>query len=104
MDKELKEKWIAALRSGDYCQTKGKLIDEQGYCCLGVLCDVAGTPQNENEEFIDTVGQPLNEIGYSATDIYGGTGVSTSTRQGLARANDQGDTFDRIADWIEENL
>jgi len=34
------QKWVLALRSGEYSQTTGKLQDEQGYCCLGVACDV----------------------------------------------------------------
>jgi len=34
------QKWVLALRSGEYSQTKGTLQDEQGYCCLGVACDI----------------------------------------------------------------
>jgi hypothetical protein len=63
MTPELKDKWIAALRSGEYQQTRGALRrlepepavqaqDEDGkwlvteakpagYCCLGVLLDVS---------------------------------------------------------------
>lgn len=32
--------WIDALRSGEYKQTGGRLQDAQGYCCLGVACDI----------------------------------------------------------------
>ena len=35
-----REKWIAALRSGDYKQTKGLLSDGFRHCCLGVACEV----------------------------------------------------------------
>lgn len=41
---EVKEKWLAALRSGEYKQgyeylhIKGK--DQDTFCCLGVLCDL----------------------------------------------------------------
>lgn len=46
MTPELKAKWIAALRSGEYKQTTGRLVrvERDGYkhCCLGVLCEVAG--------------------------------------------------------------
>lgn len=38
---EIKADWLAALRSGEYSQTKGALKDGIGYCCLGVLCDLA---------------------------------------------------------------
>lgn len=41
MNPEVKEKWITALESGEYSQTKDCLRDENGYCCLGVLVDVA---------------------------------------------------------------
>lgn len=50
MNKEIKEKWVNALRSGDYHQTAGMLRrkgDEfldfttpDSFCCLGVLCDL----------------------------------------------------------------
>lgn len=39
---EVKEKWVAALLSGDYTQGHNMLRDyDGGYCCLGVLCDLA---------------------------------------------------------------
>lgn len=40
MRKEIAEKWVAALRSGEYEQTAGYLQTEYGHCCLGVLCDL----------------------------------------------------------------
>lgn len=40
MNKQVKDKWIAALRSGKYKQTRGFLGDMNGHCCLGVLCEV----------------------------------------------------------------
>jgi hypothetical protein len=40
MNSEIKERWIAALRSGRYNQTKHRLKDNHGHCCLGVLCEV----------------------------------------------------------------
>lgn len=39
--KEVIQLWIKALRSGDYKQTRGTLKDNKGFCCLGVLCDLA---------------------------------------------------------------
>lgn len=50
-EKELKKnvkKWIAALRSGEYEQTRGALNDENGFCCLGVACDLF-IPKNKLE-------------------------------------------------------
>lgn len=46
MKAEIKEKWVAALRSGDYIQGQGLLVTATGnaqlvHCCLGVLCELA---------------------------------------------------------------
>ena len=43
MDRKYKAEWLKALRSGEYQQARGKLYDGTGYCCLGVLCKVAGS-------------------------------------------------------------
>jgi hypothetical protein len=39
MDPEVKAVWLTDLRSGEYQQTTARLRDQDGYCCLGVLCD-----------------------------------------------------------------
>jgi len=52
MNPEIKSKWLAALRSGQYEQARGGLQRilgrnnetgeiKRGFCCLGVLCDLA---------------------------------------------------------------
>jgi hypothetical protein len=42
MNPEIKQRWVEALRSGEYKQTREELYDGNGgYCCLGVLCDLA---------------------------------------------------------------
>jgi hypothetical protein len=41
MNSEVKAKWLQALKSGEYRQTRDTLRSpNNGYCCLGVLCDV----------------------------------------------------------------
>lgn len=42
MNSVIKEKWIKALRSGEYNQIDGRLASEDGskHCCLGVLCEL----------------------------------------------------------------
>lgn len=41
MNPEIKAKWLAALRSGEYKQGRGYLQNGKGeFCCLGVLCDL----------------------------------------------------------------
>ena len=46
MNKEVKQQWVAALRSGEYKQGKNALRrqyegEDAEFCCLGVLCDLA---------------------------------------------------------------
>lgn len=51
MKPEIKERWLNALRSGEYPQTQARLHRSKesadangipaGFCCLGVLCEVA---------------------------------------------------------------
>lgn len=40
LDPQLKAKWVAALESGNYTQIQTALHTDNGFCCLGVLCDV----------------------------------------------------------------
>lgn len=41
MNQDIKQRWIDALRSGQYQQGTGCLRDAQDrFCCLGVLCDL----------------------------------------------------------------
>lgn len=41
MNQDVKGLWTEALESGEYPQTKNRLKDDDGYCCLGVLCELA---------------------------------------------------------------
>jgi hypothetical protein len=41
MRPEIRARWVAALRSGDYEQGAGYLRTDSQWCCLGVLCDLA---------------------------------------------------------------
>ena len=40
MNQQIKQLWVNALRSGEYKQATGRLRKNDGYCCLGVLCDL----------------------------------------------------------------
>ena len=41
MKPEIKKLWTDALRSGEYKQIQLMLHSRDGFCCLGVLCDLA---------------------------------------------------------------
>ena len=47
MKPEIKQKWVEALRSGEYSQGKLSLYDGTNYCCLGVLCNLYMNEKNE---------------------------------------------------------
>jgi hypothetical protein len=50
---EFKAKWLAALRGGSYKQTSGYLHTSEGFCCLGVACDLTGTKWDDFGVAID---------------------------------------------------
>ena len=127
MNTEVKEKWIAALRSGKYEQGSQKLRSVTGYCCLGVLCDLYSQEHNQEWEF-----RGYDEIAYQTTDywyfdeqseflpetVMEWAGFSLPSPQvkmyheeedffykdDIANLNDSGYTFNALADLIEEQL
>lgn len=47
LPKDLRTKWLKALRSGDYKQADSVLKSlNGGYCCLGVICEEQKVPGN----------------------------------------------------------
>ncbi len=95
MKSEIKQKWLAALRSEEYKQTKHglkrKLDDGSfGYCCLGVLCDIA-IKENPDMKWDTNSHLSCGDIG---VQIYG---VDNDPQNVLTR---------KIADWaglVERN-
>ena len=47
LPKEFRKKWLDALESGKYKQTNDSLMDDYGYCCLGVAGRCLNIPKNE---------------------------------------------------------
>jgi hypothetical protein len=96
MEKVLKDKWVKALRSGDYEQCRNSLHDEQGHCCLGVLAIVSGIDVKAIDETI---------AGYAP--IYELIGNDSKARE-LSMRNDgwgyDAHSFTEIAEYIEANL
>ncbi len=115
MKKEIKEKWLTALRSDEYKQGAGMLYTAEGgepvHCCLGVLVDTMGydpygrfgdelrglarvnTEEELSSDFLCHVGLPH---GYATSLMYMNDGKDTY------EGNQQ--SFEQIADWIEENV
>lgn len=109
--KEFGVKWIEALRSEEYEQGNGFLEDDQGrFCCLGVFCK-AHFPKYKilNSFYIETKANAENHKGVSKTLVnkvpsllIGNT--SNSFVKIVSRMNDDGYTFNDIADYIEQNV
>lgn len=131
---EFKTKWVEALRSGEYQQTKEYLHSEGGYCCLGVACELTGTQwipyisensgmrkkdKDDHPIFRTSVGDKAHSYPTEADlppevwqvltlplkDVLPDTLSTTVVFSHLANLNDgDGWTFDEIAKWIEEKL
>lgn len=115
--KQLTKKWIEALRSGEFNQTKWSLINKHRYCCLGVLCEISKEQFNLTTKNLGAFSEfVLRGRGYAGTlppkmseyiklhrmpsprkDVRDYEGV-------LIDMNDQGSSFPEIADYIEKEI
>ena len=107
IDPEFKAKWLEALRSGRYPQTRDRLRGKFGFCCLGVACDISGkgtwkASLSGQQVFVSPYGSSKTCIPYHLREESGLTGTE---HKSLANLNDRRKaTFANIADWIERNL
>ena len=91
---EPKKKWIKALESGRYKQTRASLEFDGRYCCLGVLCKTMRIdPQIVKSNFELLSESFLEKIG-----------LSEAEQSKLASMNDEGKSFTEIAAHIRANL
>jgi hypothetical protein len=105
MDKELKAKWIAALRSGKYKQTSGVLKAFDGsMCCLGVLRHVIDPSSEETLEESEYLSEHMAELAGLAPYQSDAGAVLSNPQKLLADQNDMGKSFAEIANIIEEKL
>lgn len=124
IDPQVKQKWVDALRSGEYQQATGKLKSQEGFCCLGVLCDLyakehedAGweyrgpdRPSDPTDYwYFDDQSEFLPEsvaqwAGFQDQTVYVKVVDDVYREVDVAELNDDGDSFKRIADLIEESL
>lgn len=115
MNKQVKDKLVKALRSGDYTQGIGKLNDSSNnFCCLGVLCDLhskeTGTPWEEDGYYLDTDSWlPGKVVEWSGLARSGGLVdrimINGKMMPTLIALNDDAKyTFSQIADVIEDQF
>lgn len=105
MNKEIKAKWTEALRSGKYKQGQRELQDPKGkFCCLGVLCEVLEVPKQAYG-----VGIYYGEIherssAFLPISVMKQVELTVQEQSLLANMNDEGQSFKKIADYIDRTL
>lgn len=113
MNPEIKARWVAALRSGEYKQAKKTLRSTSGgFCCLGVLCDVLAPADWDCNAHLSEINFPSQSIRLQAGfPLLGGEGWARipevdirGERLTLDEHNDSGRSFAEIADAIEAQL
>jgi hypothetical protein len=121
MNPEIKAKWVAALRSGEYQQGKAHLQTGDGkFCCLGVLCDLYRKETGHGYWTTYYNDKAFNLPGESTSPYYPPLEINkwveretnwvkvSITINGLSRPiaehNDGGATFTQIADALEEQM
>ncbi|HET8686480.1 MAG TPA: hypothetical protein VFM18_07425, partial [Methanosarcina sp.] len=105
------EKWVAALRSGEYEQTTDYLNAGSGFCCLGVEQNV-NTGDVERFENGASRALPSDKYLIDNSIIYIHTGNSDKDPQlhlkigasSASKMNDQGRSFSEIADALVANF
>lgn len=109
MNQEIKAKWVAALRSGQYKQGKECLRNEENhFCCLGVLCDIIDNTKWRPNNMPDkpfkygVVGD--SDHNYLPTYIARKAELLRNQEVDLSLMNDRGNSFERIAKHIEDNF
>lgn len=108
MKPDIKAKWVEALRSGKYKQSQSVLRGASGFCCLGVLCDLAAS-EGVGEWECHNGGYVFDNMqGLLPYNVRKWADISDeSPRAGdycLTVMNDSGKSFAHIADTIEKYL
>jgi hypothetical protein len=119
MKTEIKQQWVTALRSGEYTQASSNLRTEDGYCCLGVLCDLY-SKDTGTEWLVNHTADPkpipfyhfITESSFLPIAVSRWAGLEKSSPEvvewdgtaELAQLNDTGFTFTQIAQLIEDQL
>lgn len=102
--------WINALLSGNYSQTKHRLRDRDGFCCLGVACDIKnplawgnfGSSGREGNGMQYWLYGDYKESHCLPISLQNELGLDEDTVIELADMNDKGRSFAEIAERIKE--
>lgn len=107
MKQDIKERWVAALRSGEYKQGDGQLRcisdSSSSHCCLGVLTDLAA-----RDGVVAWGKEAHSDLGFAPEPVAQWAGLPAwhdeDVQEHLAVMNDSGEPFTTIADYIEDYL
>jgi len=107
MHPDIKTRWLDALRSGTYHQTRTRLRQGKRYCVFGVLCDLSlQEPSPWQWRYIHREGWHFghfrNTPPYTVYNWW--AGIPEHDYQTLLILNDDRATFAQLADWIDEHL
>lgn len=97
------KKWVKALRSGKFKQCREKLFDGKGYCCLGIVCVLAGMkPKKKGNSFY--FGKERSYLPRTAERWLGVEHNPTIGYRLATTLNDENrHSFSKIADEIEKH-
>ena len=108
MKKDIADRWVKALRSGEYKQGRGFLKVKERYCCLGVLCDLYDpkgwkmvSNLNVSTFKIDHNFSRLSKKVMTWSGMRNDAGCY-EVNHTLIKDNDRGDSFEEIANTIEK--
>lgn len=113
MNPEVKDRWVAELRSGEYKQGKKRLRTGDAFCCLGVLCNLhaqahpkIAAKQRTPDLYLDEGGVlPFTVVRWAGLPDQWGGEIEVAGRSAAFPAhNDGGCSFAEIADAIEAQL
>ena len=113
MDQELKQKWVDALRSGNYEQTTRQLRgSEDKFCCLGVLANIVDPDAWElrgntwlwNGSAMVLPRITRKELGFVEYQDHRSDEYRALEQGYYSAMNDAGKSFSDLADEIEQNL
>jgi hypothetical protein len=112
--------WVKALRSGDYEQGQEYLCRGGKFCCLGVLCEILELPKETDTSGDQVIGRYLfgGRVGQQSViparlqstiledlnlrqTVTDEVGDQRALHTQLICMNDEGKSFNEIADYIE---
>ncbi len=115
MNEDVKVKFIDALLSGEYTQGKGKLrLFNNTVCANGILCELAikdglvgihrgtsGCGYHMTSPLAD--GRIVKSYGnnFPPNIVFDWAGISYDYSRTLAGLNDDGASFEQIAEWVK---